>query len=455
MGEIAAMKVLHRDLANDSEVVRRRFERGGRGNQQAAPSAHGAGVRFGAADDALYLIMEYVRGQESRAHRRARRRAAFDARRACSCRICGALQKEPHELGIVHRDLQAGEHADHAHDRGPRLRRRCSTRAREARPRGVPKTEPDRRADRRRAPYFMAPEQIRGATSTRAGHVRVRRADVELLHRQAPVQRLDRGRRADEAPDRRTRARRRCARRRCAIPPAVDHLCRKALARDPGAAPANRRGLAATVEEVYAETMRDHPVRAGPRDRGRSRAPVSDRRSGRGQRDAPAPCRYRPVRASIKRQRLFVTFSRFALVAGLAGASAYVAMRAPPPRTEETSRTTTSRTPMASRRLTGHGYLGKRRLAERGRSRHVPRARERGRASGRHRRGHRDPQHRHPPRARGRRQPARRGVRRRRHRRARGTAPAQLRRRADRHGQRDAREGVRRTRSRTSATRTR
>ena len=61
MGKIAAMKVLHRDLASDPEVVQR-FER-----EAAAVSKlhHPHTVQvfdFGTANGALYLIMEYVRG---------------------------------------------------------------------------------------------------------------------------------------------------------------------------------------------------------------------------------------------------------------------------------------------------------------------------------------------------------------------------------------------------------
>src|ERR1700759_834179 len=63
MGKIAAMKVLHRDLASDPDVVTR-FER-----EAAAVSRlhHPHTVQvfdFGSASGALYLIMELVRGQD-------------------------------------------------------------------------------------------------------------------------------------------------------------------------------------------------------------------------------------------------------------------------------------------------------------------------------------------------------------------------------------------------------
>src|SRR5690348_2942121 len=63
MGKIAAMKVLHRDLAQDPDVIGR-FER-----EAAVISKlhHPHTVQvfdFGTAQDALYLIMEYVRGRD-------------------------------------------------------------------------------------------------------------------------------------------------------------------------------------------------------------------------------------------------------------------------------------------------------------------------------------------------------------------------------------------------------
>src|ERR1700749_1381472 len=42
-----------------------------------------------------------------------------------------------------------------------------------------------------------------------------------------------------------------------AIPPAVDHLCRKALARDPSARWRTAAELAEAIEEIYSETVHD------------------------------------------------------------------------------------------------------------------------------------------------------------------------------------------------------
>src|SRR5512140_206772 len=104
MGKIAAMKVLHRDLASDPDVVSR-FER-----EAAAVSKlhHPHTVQvfdFGTAQGALYLIMEYVRGLDLA--NIIRRDGPMPWARAAPllAQSSGALQ-EAHELGIVHRDLE-------------------------------------------------------------------------------------------------------------------------------------------------------------------------------------------------------------------------------------------------------------------------------------------------------------------------------------------------------------
>ena len=61
MGKIAAMKVLHHDLAGEPEIVRR-FHREA---EAVSRLAHPNSVQvfdFGTAKGALYLVMEYVRG---------------------------------------------------------------------------------------------------------------------------------------------------------------------------------------------------------------------------------------------------------------------------------------------------------------------------------------------------------------------------------------------------------
>ncbi len=104
MGKIAAMKVLHHELAEDPEVVFR-FRR-----EAAAVSRlnHPNTVQvfdFGTARGALYLIMEYVRGTDLGTLIKRDGPLRFDRAAPLFGQICAALA-EAHDLGIVHRDLK-------------------------------------------------------------------------------------------------------------------------------------------------------------------------------------------------------------------------------------------------------------------------------------------------------------------------------------------------------------
>src|SRR4029079_16853247 len=159
MGKVAAMKVLHRDLAHDPEIVQR-FER-----EAAAISKlhHPHTVQvfdFGTAQGALYLIMEYVRGLDLA--RIIGRDGPMPWARCAPllAQICGALQ-EAHELGIVHRDLKP-ENVLITRTTGGRDYAEVRDFARaETAPRGAPTRQTERNAIVG-TPYFMAPEQIRG-----------------------------------------------------------------------------------------------------------------------------------------------------------------------------------------------------------------------------------------------------------------------------------------------------
>ena len=63
MGKIAAMKVLHADLAQDPEVVGR-FEREAEAVSRLAHPNTVQVFDFGTEGGALYLVMEFVRGQD-------------------------------------------------------------------------------------------------------------------------------------------------------------------------------------------------------------------------------------------------------------------------------------------------------------------------------------------------------------------------------------------------------
>jgi serine/threonine-protein kinase len=104
MGKIAAMKVLHTDLATDPEVIgrfRREAEAVSRLNHPNTVQVFDFGESYGA----LYLIMEFVRGQDLGTLIKRDGAMPFDRAAPLVAQICAAL-REAHDLGIVHRDLK-------------------------------------------------------------------------------------------------------------------------------------------------------------------------------------------------------------------------------------------------------------------------------------------------------------------------------------------------------------
>ncbi|HWN80679.1 MAG TPA: protein kinase, partial [Candidatus Udaeobacter sp.] len=104
MGKIAAMKVLHRDLAGDKEVIGR-FRREA---EAVSKLTHPNTVQvfdFGTAQGALYLVMEYVRGLDIGSLIDRDGAMSFERSAPLFAQVCAALA-EAHELGIVHRDLK-------------------------------------------------------------------------------------------------------------------------------------------------------------------------------------------------------------------------------------------------------------------------------------------------------------------------------------------------------------
>jgi len=268
MGKIAAMKVLHRDLAQDPEVVHR-FER-----EAAAVSKlhHPHTVQvfdFGNAQGALYLIMEYVRGLDL-AHILNRDGPIPWPRCApLLAQICGALQ-EAHELGIVHRDLKPENVLITRTTGGRDYAKVLDFGLAKLDERGGPTSETERNAIVG-TPYFMAPEQIRGDdVDARTDIYSFGALMFELLTGEhlysssTAVGVLTKHLTAEpDAPSMRAP--------KLAIPPAVDHLCRKALARDPDARWRTAAELAEAIEEVYRETVHE-TTGGGARPRSRALA---------------------------------------------------------------------------------------------------------------------------------------------------------------------------------------
>jgi len=252
MGKIAAMKVLHRDLVGDPEVVQR-FER-----EAAAISKlhHPHTVQvfdFGTTAGAMYLIMEYVRGLDL-AHVIERDGPLPWSRAApLLAQVCGALQ-EAHELGIVHRDLKP-ENVLVTRTTGGRDYAKVLDfgLAKLDQPRARPSETG--RQQIVGTPYFMSPEQIRGDDVDA-------RTDIysfgALMFETLTGQHLFTGSTAvgvltkhltaePDAPSMRAP--------KMGIDPRVDALCRKALAKEASERFRSAAELANAIEEVFAETV--------------------------------------------------------------------------------------------------------------------------------------------------------------------------------------------------------
>ncbi len=253
MGKIAAMKVLHRDLAGDPDVIAR-FER-----EAAAVSKlhHPHTVQvfdFGNAQGALYLIMEYVRGADlgRLVHRDGPMRWARAA--PLLAQICGALQ-EAHELGIVHRDLKPENVLITRSTGGRDYAKVLDFGLAKLDERSMPALDSDARGEIVGTPYFMAPEQIRGeAVDARTDLYSFGALMFEVLTGEhlyggtSSIGVLTKHLTAEpDAPSMRAP--------RLGIPPQVDYLCRKALARDPAQRWQSATALGEAIEEVFAETV--------------------------------------------------------------------------------------------------------------------------------------------------------------------------------------------------------
>jgi serine/threonine-protein kinase len=104
LGKVAAMKVLHADTAQDSEMVRRfRLEA-----QSVSRLNHPNIVQtfdFGQWEGALYLVMEYVRGDDLSTVVKREGPMPFARVAPLFVQVCSALT-DAHEAGVIHRDLK-------------------------------------------------------------------------------------------------------------------------------------------------------------------------------------------------------------------------------------------------------------------------------------------------------------------------------------------------------------
>jgi eukaryotic-like serine/threonine-protein kinase len=360
MGKVAAMKVLHRDLAEDPDVVER-FER-----EAAAISKlhHPHTVQvfdFGTANGALYLIMEYVRGVDLA--RMLERDGPLPWSRAAPllAQVCSALQ-EAHELGIVHRDLKPENVLITRTAGGRDYAKVLDFGLAKLEQRQAPSTMTDKQQIVG-TPYFMSPEQIRGDdVDTRsdiysfgalmfevltAQHLFDGSTAVGVLTKHLTVE--------PDAPSMRAP--------QLGIDPRVDYLCARALAKDPADRWQTAAELAQAIEDIYSETVElgTSPGRGGSRS---GRAPrtlqlapddhaTSDLRLRRSDIDA--------FERKLRRARFMSLAIATLVVVGAGAAAAFLLMRQSPPLTIE--REPNNDMTRANRIAAGTavtGYLGKR-----------------------------------------------------------------------------------------------
>jgi eukaryotic-like serine/threonine-protein kinase len=162
LGKMAAMKVLSPDTATKPEMLRR-F----RTEAQAVSKLNHPNIvqtfDFGQWDGALYLVMEYVGGDDLSALLRRDGPWSFDRAARLFVQVCSGLT-EAHEAGIVHRDLKpenlmvvqrrnGSEHVKVLDFGLAKLRERAGD------PQGAGVSSGGQILG---TPYYMAPEQVRG-----------------------------------------------------------------------------------------------------------------------------------------------------------------------------------------------------------------------------------------------------------------------------------------------------
>jgi serine/threonine-protein kinase len=272
--------------------------------------------------------------------------------------ICGALQ-EAHELGIVHRDLKPENVLITRTTGGRDYVKVLDFGLAKLDQRGAPTRETERNAIVG-TPYFMAPEQIRGDdVDARTDLYSFGALMFELL----TGQHLFSGSTAvgvltkhlttePDAPSMRTP--------RLAIPPAVDHVCRKALAKDPRARWQTAAELGEAIEEIYSETVHDTNPGSRPGARGLAGGRLvledeaeSDLRLRRSDIDA--------FERGLKRQRVVALGGSAALVAAaIAGGVVLLSRDAPALREEQEPNDNGSQANRIAAGTEVTGFLGKR-----------------------------------------------------------------------------------------------
>jgi eukaryotic-like serine/threonine-protein kinase len=252
LGKLAAMKVLSPDTATKPEMIRR-F----RTEAQAVSKLNHPNIvqtfDFGQWDGALYLIMEYVGGDDLSALLKRDGPWSFDRAARLFVQVCSGLT-EAHEAGIVHRDLKpenlmvvqrrnGTEHVKVLDFGLAKLRERAGD------PQGAGVSSGGQVLG---TPYYMAPEQVRGeALDARADLYSVGATLYRVLTGEppfdapSPISVLAKHLTDPLIPPR-TRAPER------ALPPEADRIVLRAMAKSPADRYASAAELQADLESALA-----------------------------------------------------------------------------------------------------------------------------------------------------------------------------------------------------------
>ncbi|RMH36808.1 MAG: serine/threonine protein kinase [Deltaproteobacteria bacterium] len=256
MGKVAAMKVLHRELSEERDVVRR-FRREA---QAVSRLSHPNTVQvfdFGTARGALYLVMEFVKGDDLGVVLKREGPMPFTRAALIMHQICAALA-EAHAVQVIHRDLKP--------ENVIVTRTRDGADFIKVLDFGLAKIqEREELAEVTDSgsivgtPYYMSPEQIRGEdVDARAdiyslGAVLYRMLTGEPPYRaQTPVGVLTQHLTAELVPPSRRAPDR-------TIPPGVDALVMRALEKDRTRRFQTVEELRAAIDQAYADACGEPP----------------------------------------------------------------------------------------------------------------------------------------------------------------------------------------------------
>jgi serine/threonine protein kinase len=249
MGKIMAMKILHGELSSDHDLCRR-FKREAETVSRLSHLNNVSVFDFGSDKGMMYLVMEYIDGRDLGDILRREGPLPFERCARILMQVCAALS-EAHAKGIIHRDLKPENILV-----GRRDEREDFVKVLDyglAQLRDLHRTKITQQGSLVGTPYYMAPEHIRSeGVDHRADIYSLGTVMFQLLTGKRPftaetpmgiiTKHLTE---EPEAPSASTPS--------LAIPTCADHICIKAMAKNPedrfSSASAMRDAFALALEE--------------------------------------------------------------------------------------------------------------------------------------------------------------------------------------------------------------